>query len=88
MLATEQSDPGVETYLREELVRIRQELAGIRQELPDAFIPRREYEANRVALTERIADLEAWQTWAMRVIGSLILTAVIGAIFTGSILTS
>lgn len=88
MHATEPSSPVVETYLRDELVRIRQELTGIRKELPDAFIPRREYEANRVSLTERIADLEAWQTWAMRVIGSLVLTAVIGAVLTGSILTS
>lgn len=77
----------METYLREELTRIRQELTGLRSDLPDVYIPRREFEASKTHMQQRVSDLENWQTWATRIILGAVLTAIVGAVLTGVIVS-
>ena len=57
-----------------------QRLAEIRGEL---IVLRTEWDSGHKALIERVTELEAWQTWATRLILALVITAVIAAVVAG-----
>lgn len=70
--------------MREELSGIRSEISKLREALPDNYLPRREFAVERAHVHERLEDLEAWQTWAMR----LVMGAIIGAVLATALTVS
>lgn len=65
--------------------RIEVELATIRGEIT---LLRREWDTGQVNMGHRVAELESWQTWATRLMLTLVITAVVGAGITGTIIAT
>lgn len=70
----------LDAFLRYELTHVRSELAALRTDLSTGYLSRGEWLAERNAFTQRIRELEEWQTWAARIVLALVITAVIASL--------